>query len=116
MSMQTFEVRVEVKKKGSRHFSSHIGMYIDYGQVRMFHIEDVKTHEQAIRRASKYGHVLSCRKVDEDKMRGNPQKFLLPYGANNPYPNAIAMDEMIWKKKGQRAERLENQKKDKGGY
>jgi hypothetical protein len=114
--MQTFEVEVEVKKKGSRHFSSHIGMYIDYGQVRMFHI-DARTQDQASDIAErKYGHVRGIHKVDKDKMRGNPQRFLLPYGANNPYPNAIAMDEMIWKKKEQRAERLENQKKDKGGY
>lgn len=112
MGVQTFEVRVEVKKQSSRHFSSHVGKYIENSTVKMFHI-DARTHGQAMRKASKYGTPRSCRKVDMDRMRVNAEAFLIPYGANNPYPNAIAMDEMIWKKKGERAERIQNQTKDK---
>lgn len=115
--MQTFEVRVLVKKKGTRHFSSHVGKWLEFTITKMFHIE-AKTPAQAGARAQKYGRPISVRKVDVDRMRGNMEKLLLPdvYGANNPYPNAIAMDEMIWKKKRKRIGRRENNEKAKENY
>ena len=116
-NQQTFEVRVLVKKTGSKHFSQHIGKYLYETMTRMFHIE-ARTANQAGARAEKYGRPLSVRKVDVERMSGNIEKLLLPevYGANNPYSNAIAMDELIWKKKSKRAGRRENNGKDKGGY
>ena len=115
--IQTFEVKVEVKQRGSRHFSSHVGMYIENKITKMKHI-DARTHQQAIIKAEKYGHPISVRKVDIERMNGNMEDLLLlePYGAKNPYPNAISMDEMIWKKKNKRAGRIENQVKDKRHY
>ncbi len=106
-SVQTFEVRVEVKRKGSRHFSSHVGKYIEEGIVKMFHI-DARTPDQAWEKAKKRGHPVSCRKVDAEKIMDRTI-LIEPL---NPYPNAVAMDEMIWKKKTKRAERLEDRKKD----
>lgn len=117
-SIQTFEVRVLVKKKGSRHFSSHVGMHIEETMARMFHV-DAKTHQQAMQKAEKHGRPLTVRKVDKDRMMGgNIENLLLqePFGANNPYPNAVAMDEMIWKKKKKRAGRRDNHEKDKNDY
>ncbi len=115
--MPIFEVRVLVKKKGSRHFSSHIGKYIEETVTKMFHI-DAKTPNKAGVRAEKYGRPLSVRKADVERMGGNIENLLLPevYGADNPYPNAIAMDGMIWKQKNKRVERRENFAKDKGNY
>ncbi len=114
--IKIFEVKVLVKKKGSRHFSSHIGMYIDETKPQMFHIE-AKTPSQAGTRARKYGRPISVRKVDVEKMSGNIENLLLPeaYGASNPYPNAIAMDEMIWKQKNKRAKRIESQERKRDG-
>ncbi len=111
---QTFEVRVVVRKKGSMHFSSHVGMYIEENMTKMYHI-DARTHEQAIRKAEKYGRPLGCRKVNTEKIMGDGLR-LEAYGVNNPYPNAVAMDEMIWKRKNKRAERIESQEKDKENH
>jgi len=112
--MKTFEVKVEVQQKGSMHFSSHVGMYIENKIVKMFH-KDAKTGKKAMQKCEKYGRPLSARKVDTDKMMGGGLLQIETYMANNPYPNAIAMDEMIWKK-GKRAERIESRGKDKNGY
>ena len=82
----------------------------------MFHIE-ANTPSQAGTRAEKYGRPLSVRKVDVEKMGGNIEKLLMPevYGESNPYPNAIAMDEMIWRKKNKRVKRIESREKKKNG-
>ena len=111
---QTYEVRVLVKKKGSLHFSSHVGMYIEETITRMFHI-NARTPNQAGTRAEKYGRPISVRKVDIEKMSGDIEKLMLPevFGANNPYPDAIAMDEMVWKQKSKRIQRRGNNGKDK---
>ncbi len=108
---QTFEVRVAVRQRGSRHFSSHVGMYIEAQVTKLFH-KDARTGEQAMRMCEKYGRPLSFHKVDADMMRGDAERFALP-NPSNPYPNAIAMDEFIWKKKADRAERIESRSKDK---
>jgi len=115
--VQTFEIRVEVGKKGSEHFSLHVGAYIEDKVTKMFHI-DARTPDQAWQKAEKHGRPTSCRKIDAEKMRGNIELLLQrePYGLNNPYPNAIAMDEMIWKKKSKRTERILNRERDKNGY
>jgi len=115
--MPTFEVRVLVKKKGSRHFSSHIGKYIEETVTKMFHI-DAKTPNNAGVRAEKYGRPISVRKADFERMGGNIEDLLLPevYGVDNPYPNALAMDGMIWKQKNKRAKRIESSARKKNGY
>ncbi len=112
---QTFEVKVLVRKKGSKHFSSHIGMYIEKSITKMYHIE-ARTHVQAFSRAKKYGRPISTRKIDIEKVSGVSMENLLlrePYGKKNPYPDAMAMDEFIWRKKTKRAERIEDRGKDK---
>lgn len=115
--VQTFEVRVQVRQKGSRHFSSHVGMYIDDVITKMFHI-DARTPAQAIRKSEKYGRPISVRKADVGKMAFNIETLLQRerYGLDNPYSDAIAMDEMIWQKKGKRVERISNETKDKNGH
>jgi len=112
---QTFEAKVEVKKKGSRHFSSLVGMYIENKITKMFHV-DARTPEQAMRKVEKYGRLLSVRKVDTEKMRGNIEMCLMRDKVENPYPNAVAMDEFVWKRKGKRDERIESRERDKDGY
>ena len=67
-------------------------------------------------RCSKHGRVLSARKVDVSDMLANIEHFPLlpePYQSGNPYPNAVAMDEFIWKKKEKRAIRIGDRDKDK---
>ncbi len=110
-NVQTYEVRVAVKRKGSRHFSSHVGMYIEYQMVKLFH-QDARTGNQAMRKCEKYGRPLSARKVDGYKGVSNTQR-LTESLVKNPYPNAIAMDEFVWQRKAKRAERLETKKNDK---
>jgi len=115
--LQTFEVLVEVPIKGSRHFSYRVGHHIESTtHHKMFHF-DVRTPDQAIRRAEKHGRPVSCRKVNVDKIEFNVDNLFeqIRYGATNPYPNAIAMDEMIWKKKGKRQDRINNKEKDGNG-
>lgn len=116
-NLQTFEVRVKVKKSGSKHFSYHVGMYIENETTKTFH-KEARTGEQAMQKCEKYGRPISYQKVDVERIRPveNLQKLLEPYGANNPYSNAIAMDEMIWRKKANRSERIEDRKKDKESY
>lgn len=111
-NIQTFEVRVVVAKKGSMHYSPHVDMYIEDKATQMYHI-DARTPEQAKRKAEKHGRPLSCRKVDKDKIASIGMIMPRIYGVNNPYPDAVAMDEMIWKRKGKRAERIEDREKDK---
>lgn len=114
-NIQTFEVRVEVERKGSMHFSSHVSAYITNKITKMFHI-DARTQEQARRKAEKHGRPISVRKADIGKMSFNIETMLQrqPYGVSSPYLNAVAMDEMIWRKKGGRAERMEDRKKNRG--
>ncbi len=111
---RTFEVKVNVKRNGSNHYSYHVGAYIENEVTKMYHIL-ARTHYQAMEKAKKYGRPISVRKVDIDNIRPseNLQKLIEPYGAKNPYPDAIAMDEFIWKKKADRSERIENRRKDK---
>lgn len=114
-NIRTFEVRVEVSKKGSKHFSSHIGKYIENKVTEMFHF-DARTSEQAKRMGKKYGRPISVRKVDVDRMRGNIEALLSQLQPINPYPDAIAMDEFIWRRKNKRDGRRRNRDKDKNGY
>lgn len=109
----TYEIRVEVPIKGSRHYSSHVGMYIENKIIKTFH-RDAKTPRQAVQKVEKYGRLISCRKVDVDQIGGNVERFLSQ--PTNPYPDAIAMDEFIWRKKGKRNERINNNTKHKNGY
>lgn len=116
-NIRTYEVRVEVEKKGSSHFSSHVGKHIQNKIIKMFHV-DARTHEQAMQKVEKRGRPISARKVNVEEMGINIENLLLrePYGAKNPYPDAIAMDEMVWRKKNKRAERIGYRGKDREGY
>jgi len=105
-NITTFEVRVNVKKDGARRYQSFLAMHIQDEVTKVFHI-DARTPEQAKKKAKKHGHPISVRKADVFKMVGNIEKIRLDLV--NPYPDAVAMDEMIWKKK----KRIKNREKDK---
>lgn len=116
-NVKLFEARVKVKRKGSLHFSEHVGEHIENTVAKMFHIE-ARTQEQARKKAEKYGRPVSVRKVNKDKVGRSTENMLLRVseGLFNPYPDAIAMDEMIWRRKERRAERINDRVKDKEGY
>jgi hypothetical protein len=121
--MTTFEVRVEVERKGSEryreiswfgniHIRKPFYMYVGNKVTKMFH-KDARTPEQAMKKCEKYGRPLSVRKADVSRMDGNMENLPLLqelYQPDNPYKNAVAMDELIWRK---RVKRLDNRKKDR---
>lgn len=117
VSMDWYEVSVSVPIKGSRHYSSHgqkstmqnIGAFIQRTVVKTFH-KEAKTPKQAMQLCAKYGHPISARKTDVCERDNIENLQLLP---ENPYPNAIAMSDMIWQRKSKRAERLYNSGLDK---
>ena len=104
----TYEVRVRVKS-GIPHYSSLLGMYIQDEIVKMFH-RDARTGEQAMQGCEKHGRPISFRKADIARMQGNPEKLKLDEMLLNPYEDAIAMDEFVWKKRNLRRK---NSEKDK---
>jgi len=86
-------------------------------ETKMFHIE-ARDHDQAFERGKKYGRPLSVRKFQHERVAGDIEHLKLdqkPYGSGNIFQNAMAMDDMIWKKKGKRNERIEANKKDRAG-
>ncbi len=107
-TVETYEVRVNVKRNGAKHYSTHVGKYISDEITEMFHI-DARTAKQAICKAEKYGRPIGARKADVDRMRGNPENFKLEQETPN-YSYAIMLDEMVWLK---RNKRIGSQKKDK---
>jgi len=112
--LTTYEVKVKVKT-GLKRYQSFLGMFVQDEIVKMFH-QDAKSPRQAMQKCEKYGVPISVHKADITAMFGNPEKLSLleePYSSGNPYETAIAMDEMIWQKKENRANRLQNRKKDK---
>lgn len=111
---QTYEVKVEVKRQGSEHFSSHVGMYIEDKTTKMFHF-DTRTSEQATRKGEKHGRVISVRKANVERLRGDAGSIMAKLQLANPYPDAIAMDEMIWCRKNKRDERIQNREKYRNG-
>ena len=115
VNVQTFEVKVEVSIKGSTHFSSHVGQFIENKVTKMFHI-DARTSEQAMQKAEKHGRPISAHKPNLDRMRGNMETMMERLKLTNPYPDAVAMDEFIWRKKDKRNKRIGNNGKDKNGY
>lgn len=116
-NQRIFEVCVEVGHNGSRHFSSRMGMYIEDKIIKMFHIH-AKTHNGAMEKAKRYGRPLHVRKPNLEKMGNSAESIFqrLSITQPNPYPNAIAMDEMVWIRKNKRAERMENRAKNKNGH
>jgi ribosomal protein S16 len=112
-----YEVVVMVKDSQVQgHYSSFLGMYC-YGEMpKMKHIE-ARTPNQAKEKAKKYGRPLSIRlhqtvrrfeNIENLKLNQQPIDDIYQHG--NPYSDAIAMDEMIWKK---RNDRRKNMKRDK---
>lgn len=119
IGVQTYEVKVEVIKRGSMHFSSHVGRYIESKITKTFHIESNK-QDGAKRKAEKHGRVISCRKVSAsdimERMAVITESQPLGLQMTNPYPDAIAMDDFIWKKKNNRAERIRNNRERDNGH
>lgn len=117
-----FEVTVVVKTK-TRETINQIGygvlkkftksLYIEDTNKKVFHIS-ARTSEQAGDKAeAKYGRVLSVRKLSP-KIIGDIENLRLeqePYDSGNPYQDALAMDEFIWRKHQVRREN--NRKHDK---
>ncbi len=61
------------------------------GQVNMYHY-DARNHAHAAEMAKKHGQILSVRKADYDKMRGDSGKLKLDQSSNSLYGTAIGMD------------------------
>jgi hypothetical protein len=80
---------------------------------------DRRYHYQAMEEGQKHGRVESCRKVSREKyFLGSIKNIILDepmveFVKGNPFVNPIAMEELIFNRKEKRAERLENNKKDK---
>lgn len=91
MSLLTYEVKVKVRQMGQRY------------KLRVYHIE-APDGKRACQRAKKYGEPLTAHKVDKDALFGNIEN--LPIAEFNPSLNsvspAIAMDEMVWRKRNKR--------------
>lgn len=103
-TLTTYEVKVKVKR-GIPYYSSLLGMYIQDEIVKMFH-RDARTGEQAMRGCEKHGRPISVRKADIERMQGNPERLKLDEMLLNPYEDAIAMDEFVWKKRNLRRANL----------
>jgi hypothetical protein len=113
MEVTTFEIRMRTHGNIIRHLNWDNGVQYKK-ETKMYQI-DARTREQAIKKARKHkGEIVSCRKVDATMSLESIEKLPLDnfniFDAQNPYPNAIAMDEMIWKK---RTTRRKNMQKDK---
>lgn len=105
-----FEVRVNIKgTKETEYYSSFLGKWVKNEIIKMFHLE-AKSTKQAMKKAEKYGRPISARKTNMEKIQWNIEHLKLDQPLLNPYSNAIAMDEMIWKKKNNR---IKNHTKDK---
>lgn len=108
-NIATFEVRVKVKSGTSKEYNSELGKWVYDEMVRMFH-KDARTGIQAMEKCRKYGIPLSARKVDTVAMHGDFEKFPIN---NNLYlnnSNAVAMDEMIWRRRNVRRDNLHRDK------
>lgn len=106
-----YEVRVRVKGKVPRGYSSLNGCYFYPKLIKMFHTL-AKSTQQAMDKCRKHGEPISARKVNVGVMFKDIERLELeaPYGQGNPYNSALAMDEMIWHK---RNARIANRHKDK---
>lgn len=105
-NVSMFEVRVEVK--GDKPIRTH--PWKDCEEefkkiIKMLHIER-RTSKQAINEGRKCGRVMSCRQLNKAEVIERESRYMesLPlenerYVNLNPYVSAVAMDEMIWKKK-----------------
>ena len=117
-NVPTFEVRVEVEI-GQAEYKPICyygkGEWAKTKILKMFHFAR-RTPEQAIKAGRKRGKVVSCRKLDMEKLRGNIENLHLDqesvYDLGNPYSNAVTMGEMPWRKQ-RRSSRLKNKVKDK---
>ena len=114
--LETFEVRVEVIRNNSKHYEivPYLkGMWVFDKIIKMFHV-DAKDGKTAMRICEKHGRPLTSRKV-KDRDGAIEHLQLFQEHIEIPYENAIAMDDMIWRKKKKRAERINNLQKDKKG-
>lgn len=94
----TFEVEVLIKSKKPIGYRSDKSLHFFEETVRMFHIT-ARTAKQAMARCEKKGRPLSARKIDTAVMFKNIEELPIQndiYVNKNPYPDPIAMDEMIW--------------------
>lgn len=109
MSESVFEVKVLVKgDKPIRHLPWKDCEEQFRKVLKMLHIER-RTLGQAIKVGEKHGKVVSCRKVSASSIIEREAAYMesLPldnhiYMPSNLYSNAVAMDEMIWKKRPRR--------------
>lgn len=108
VKLTTYEVDVEVRR-GNKHYQPFLGIYVHEKTVKMFH-KDARTPEQAMQKCEKYGRPLRVRKMDVQKIDGDIGRLNLEEMIANPYEDAVAMDEMVWRK---RKDRIKNKGKDK---
>lgn len=108
-----FQVRV-IPKNTHPEYISKDGYYSDEDGALVVHIER-RTHKQARKAAKKYGRPISVQKMDVVDVIGHIENLNIQnevYCDPNPYPSAIAMDEMIFNK---RNKRRANMHRDKNG-
>ena len=113
-NVSVYEVRVQIKGQPFEYYSKY-GKRISHEIEKIFHFERNRP-KQAIEAGRKYGKVINCRKVKYSDVLGNIESIKLEpqpsiYGQGNPYNNAIAMGDMIWKKRNIR--RSKAQQKDR---
>lgn len=109
-NLTAFEVRVSVKGNKSSGYNSANGCYCFDETIKMFH-KWARTAKQAMDRCRKYGKPISVRKVDVSVMYKDFEKLPLLNDMYNSH--AIALDEMIWRKRNGRGN---NMHKDKRWY
>jgi hypothetical protein len=113
-TITTFELRVRVRGVPYEYYA-RFAKRISHDVVKMFHVQR-RTPEQAVEVGRKYGEVLTCRKVNRDKVLGSAENIRLEpqniYVPEVQYNSALAMDEMIWKKRNIRRNNIQRDKKD----
>jgi len=132
--LTTYEVRVEVEKKGTercREINYYSGERLEHKKVqekpfatiassywvrtadkvvKMFH-KDARTRKQAMQKCEKHGRPISARKINIEKIDGNIANLNLEELMVNPYENAVAMDEFVWRKRNIRIKHRQRDKK-----
>ena len=110
--IQKYEVEVLVKDNPDRvkpHYSSFQGLYRNWEERKMKHV-DARTPAQAANKARKYGKVLSVRKHVSsrrfEKIEHIDIERTQPELVKPTFSQAIALDEMIWKKRNVRRKNM----------
>ena len=112
-NLTTFEVRVRITGGLPIRYLDNYGQNQYPKEIKMFHVE-ARTSKQAINIKKKLGEIVSCRKTQVDRIVGNIESLPLNqdtmYSLGNPYEDAVAMNDMIWKKRNKRRKNIHKDK------